>query len=125
MGWYLNVLKNYGVFIGRARRKEYWMFFLVNIVIYAILAFIEGFFNLFPDGDGRKLVDIYSLFILMPSIAVMVRRLHDTNRSGWWFLMALVPIANIVLIVFLAQEGCSGSNQFGPNPKEEGQDLFA
>ncbi|QTC52390.1 DUF805 domain-containing protein [Pantoea agglomerans] len=105
--WYLGVLKKYAVFSGRARRKEYWMFTLFNILI----AFLLGIFETII-GAGDILSNLYSLAILIPGIAVAVRRLHDTDRSGWWLLL---PIVNIV---FLALEGQTGTNRFGSDPKE-------
>lgn len=113
MNWYLDVLKQYAVFTGRARRKEYWMFFLFNIIISFALGLIEGLV-----GGPGILGLIYTLAVLLPTIGVTIRRLHDTNRSGWWMLVAFVPILGaIILIVFMVQEGTAGDNQFGPNPK--------
>lgn len=105
--WYLGVLKKYAVFTGRARRKEYWMFTLFNILIAFLLGIVETVI-----GAGDILSNLYSLAVLIPGIAVGVRRLHDTDRSGWWLLL---PIVNIV---FLALEGQSGTNRFGSDPKE-------
>lgn len=114
MDYYKKVISNYAVFSGRARRKEYWMFLLVNIVIMVILGVIEKI-----TGIESFLVGIYSLAILIPSIAVTFRRLHDTGRSAWWLLIGLVPfIGAIVLIVFYAQDSQPGTNQYGANPKE-------
>lgn len=113
MNWYLGVLKKYAVFEGRARRTEYWMFFLFNFIIAFVLGFIEGLF----DGPG-VLGALYSLGVLIPGIAVAVRRLHDTGRSGWWLLVAFVPIiGGIALLVFMVLDSEPGQNQFGPNPK--------
>ena len=106
MNWYLEVMKKYAVFGGRARRKEYWMFFLSNCIILFVLGFIEGMFR-----GPRILSNIYSLAVLVPGIAVGVRRMHDTDRSGWWLLL---PIVNAV---FLCQDSQPGENQYGPNPK--------
>ncbi len=112
MEWYLAVLKKYAVFSGRARRKEYWMFFLFNIIIAFTLAFVEGFL-----GSLGIISMLYGLAVLIPGIAVSVRRLHDTGRSGWWLLISLIPlIGTIVLIIFMVQEG-KEENDFGPNPK--------
>ena len=114
MDWYLKVLKNYTVFKGRARRKEYWMFVLVNVVISIILSLIEAF----ADPMEGVLTGIYSLLILLPCLAVGVRRLHDTGRSGWWLLLALIPIiGTIILIVFYCQDSKPDENQYGLNPK--------
>jgi uncharacterized membrane protein YhaH (DUF805 family) len=113
MNWYVDVLKKYATFDGRARRKEYWMFFLFNLIISLALAFIEGIF-----GGPGVLGVLYSLAVLVPSIAVTVRRLHDTGRSGWWILISLVPVIGwIVLLVFMLTDSHPGSNQYGPNPK--------
>ena len=114
MNWYLEVLKKYAVFSGRARRKEYWMFFLFNIIIAFVLGFVEGLV-----GGPGVLGTLYGLAILIPGIAVSVRRLHDTNRSGWWLLIGFVPlIGAIVLLVFMVQDSKPGENQYGANPKE-------
>jgi len=113
MNWYIEVLKKYAVFTGRARRKEYWMFFLVNLIIGLVLAIIEGML-----GSPGILGLLYSLAVLIPAIAVGVRRLHDTNRSGWWLLIGLIPVIGaIVLIIFFVQDSQPGDNEYGPNPK--------
>ena len=111
MYWYKKVLKNYAVFEGRARRKEYWMFVLFNILVAAALGFIEGFVGAFSGTDQSVLSTIYQLAVIIPSIAVGVRRMHDIDRSGWW---VLCPIVNFI---FSVTEGTSGSNRFGPDPK--------
>lgn len=120
MNWYLEVLKKYAVFNGRARRKEYWFFALFNIIISIVLAVIDGVTGSFSPEVGMGLLGgIYTLAVLIPSIAVSVRRLHDTDRSGWWLLIALVPlIGAIVLLVFMVQDSKAGQNQHGANPKE-------
>jgi len=119
MNWYLTVLKKYAVFSGRARRKEIWMFILFNILISIALSFVDvatGMYNV-ESGMGT-LSTIYALAVLIPSIAVGVRRLHDTSRSGWWILIGLIPLIGlIVLIVFYCLDSTPGDNQYGPNPK--------
>lgn len=118
MSWYLEVLKKYAVFSGRARRKEYWMFVLFNIIIALVLAFIDGAAGLAGEMGIGPLYSLYGLAVLIPAIAVGVRRLHDTNHSGWWFFILLVPfIGAIVLLVFFVQDSQAGDNQYGPNPK--------
>ena len=113
MRWYIEALKKYAVFAGRARRKEYWIFLLFNIIISFVLFFLERL-----AGGPGLLSGLYDLFILIPSIAVTVRRLHDTNRTRWWFLIVLVPlIGAIVLLVFMLQDSQPDANQYGPNPK--------
>ncbi|HOK77375.1 MAG TPA: DUF805 domain-containing protein [Verrucomicrobiota bacterium] len=114
MHWYLEALKKYAVFEGRARRREYWFFVLFNLIISFVLGFIEGLF-----GGPGVLGAIYGLAVLIPGIAVAVRRLHDTGRSGWWLLIGLVPVVGfIVLLVFMVMDSTPGPNQYGPNPKE-------
>jgi uncharacterized membrane protein YhaH (DUF805 family) len=113
VNWYLAVLQNYAGFSGRARRTEYWMFALINFVIIAVLD-ILGLYARFFTIIGL----IYSLAVFIPSLAVGVRRLHDTGRSGWWLLLGLIPvIGTIILIVFMATDSQPGENQYGPNPK--------
>jgi uncharacterized membrane protein YhaH (DUF805 family) len=113
VNWYLAVLKNYAGFSGRARRTEYWMFFLFNVIITIVLNVIGAAIQ-----QVSILGAIYGLAVLIPGLAVGVRRLHDTGRSGWWLLIGLVPlIGAIVLIVFMATDGEPGDNAYGPNPK--------
>ncbi|RDU37217.1 DUF805 domain-containing protein [Neobacillus piezotolerans] len=114
MEWFLKVLKDYAVFKGRARRKEYWMFTLISTIIVIVLSVIEELLGL-----GGILSGLFSLAIIIPSLAVTARRLHDTGRSGWMMLLALIPlIGGIILLVFAAQDSKPGTNQYGPNPKE-------
>ena len=119
MNWYLGVLKKYAEFSGRARRREYWFFVLFNIIVSIVLVMIDSATGTLRMAAGFGLLSgLYSLAVLIPSLAVAVRRLHDTNRTGWWLLLAFIPlIGAIILIVFFATEGTSGNNDFGPNPK--------
>ncbi len=113
MHWYLEGLKKYAVFCGRARRKAYWMFVLFNVIIALVIGIIEGLV-----GSPGVVGILYSLAVLIPGIAVSVRRLHDTNRSGWWLLISLIPLIGfVVLLVFMVQDSQPGANQYGPNPK--------
>lgn len=109
MKWYLKVLKQYAVFSGRARRKEYWMFVLFSFIITIILVIMEGTNQ---SSNGGSIANIYELATLIPSIAVAVRRMHDVGKSGWFIL---IPIYNLVLLL---TEGDKGSNDYGPDPKE-------
>jgi uncharacterized membrane protein YhaH (DUF805 family) len=112
MSWYLEVWRKFAVFEGRARRMEYWMFALVGSVVGFILALIDN------ELGGKFLSTLYDLAVFIPSLAVSVRRLHDTNRSGWWLLIGLVPLVGaIVLLVFFLSDSDPGENQYGPNPK--------
>ena len=112
MNWYLDVLKKYAVFSGRARRQEYWMFVLINLLVAIAIAIVEAII-----GTAPLLGMLYALGVFIPSLAVAVRRLHDTNRSGWWLLIGLIPlIGAIVLLVFFVSEGTRGANQYGDDP---------
>lgn len=119
MNWYLNVLKNYATFTGRARRKEYWMFTLFNFIAVVILSILDGVLGLVSYETGFGVLSgLYSLAVLLPSLAVLVRRLHDTDRSGWWVLISLVPLVGvIVLFVFTCLDSKAGDNKFGAYPK--------
>jgi len=110
MDWYLKVLKErYATFSGRARRKEFWYFVLFSFLVSLVLNAID-----LAIGTSGILGLIYSLAVLIPSLAVSVRRLHDTGRSGWWVLIGLVPLIGLVLIVFLAAGSQPEDNQYGP-----------
>jgi len=119
MNWYLEVLKKYAVFSGRARRREYWYFVLFNVIIILVLFNIDRLISTGSEGTGiGTLGCIYYLAVIIPGIAVLIRRLHDTNRSGWWVLIGFVPIIGfIVLLVFTVQDSEKGENRYGPNPK--------
>jgi uncharacterized membrane protein YhaH (DUF805 family) len=114
--WWLSVLKNhYADFEGRARRQTYWMFVLVNAIISVVISIVG---LLLPGALGTVLSSIFSLAILVPAIAVGVRRLHDIGKSGWWYLIIFIPlIGTIWLIVLLATDSQPGVNEYGENPK--------
>ena len=121
MHWYIEVLRKYVVFSGRARRKEYWFFFLISAIVSIFLAVIDEFmgWNFEIDGDDIGFLStLYYIAIILPYLGVIIRRLHDTDRSGWWFLIAFVPLVGvIVLLVFLILRGTDGDNRYGPDPK--------
>lgn len=121
MYWYMKVLRNYVGFSGRARRREYWMFALVNVLVVIGLMLVDMVIGAFDPVLGIGLLSgIYSLAVLIPGIAVSVRRLHDRDMSGWWLLIALIPlIGGLVLLVLFVLEGTQGENRFGPDPKLE------
>ena len=120
MKWYIEVVKKYAVFSGRARRREYWMFFLFNVIIAMVLGTIEALMDFHPEGSRSTLGTLYGLAVLIPSLAVGVRRLHDIGRSGWWMLIGLIPIIGaLVLLIFSIQDSYPTYNQYGPNPKRE------
>ncbi len=114
MEWYLRVVKdNYANFKGRARRKEYWMFVLFNMIFVFVVAIIDYLLGTFPLIYG-----IYLLAVIIPSLAVFVRRLHDIGKSGWWFFVGLIPIIGAIwLLVLLCTDGNPGENSYGPSPK--------
>lgn len=112
MHWYVDVLKKYTDFSGRARRTEYWVFALINLVISMILSAIDTALSLGFLGI------IYSLLVLLPGLAVTVRRLHDTGRSGWWVLIGFIPLIGwIILLVLMLLDSDPMENEYGPNPK--------
>jgi uncharacterized membrane protein YhaH (DUF805 family) len=113
MNWYIEVLKKYVTFSGRARRTEYWMFLLFSVIASIVLSVVDGVI-----GTAPVLGALYSLGVLLPSLAVSVRRLHDTDRSGWWLLLGLIPLVGpIALLVFFCFEGTREENRFGADPK--------
>ena len=106
MEWYLGPLKKYAEFSGRASRKELWLFYLFNILVYLVLVSIFA-----PVGV------IYAFGTWLPTIAVQVRRLHDKNRSGWWYWLQLLPIIGIIIVfVWSVSRGTEGDNDYGPDP---------
>ena len=124
MNWYLKCLKRYIDFWGRARRKEYWMFTLWNVVIIMFLAALAAIGGEIGSDSllsysPMVLYLLYGLFILSPSFTVSVRRLHDIGKSGWWILIGLIPlIGSIILLVWYCTEGQRCENEWGPDPKE-------
>jgi len=117
MNYYTLAFKKYAEFKGRSTRSEYWYFVLFNIIVSMVLGLIEGIMGLGEDNLD-VLSGLYSLVVLVPSLAIGVRRLHDTNRTGWWLFLVLVPIVGwIALLVFFVQDSTSGDNLYGPNPK--------
>jgi len=124
--YYVNTIKNkYSDFSGRARRSEYWYFTLFNLLVILGLGLVAGVLS----ASGNRILSAigflpyvgYALAMIIPSLAVAVRRLHDTDKSGWFYLIAFVPfIGGIILIVFFCIEGTPGTNKWGRNPKEVG-----
>jgi uncharacterized membrane protein YhaH (DUF805 family) len=125
MEWYLAVLKKYAVFDGRARRKEYWYFILFNFLIGLGVLIVGAIIGATLTGTDSVAfavfalvpVSLYGLAMIVPSIAVTVRRLHDISFSGWWYLITLVPGGSIVVFIFSLLDTKPGPNQYGPDPK--------
>lgn len=116
MNWYLEVLKKYATFDGRATRSEFWYFVLFNIIFSIVCGILDAIIGSKVGIIGL----IYSLAVLLPSIAVATRRLHDINKSGWWQLIVLIPIIGaIVLIIWAVKDSMSGTNRYGDNPKSK------
>ncbi|WP_405652374.1 DUF805 domain-containing protein [Streptomyces sp. RK9] len=113
MHWYVDVLKKYAVFNGRARRAEYWMFTLISLIISLALFGIDMVLGISPVLEA-----LYSVAVLLPGIAVSVRRLHDTDRQGWWLLLALIPLIGLIILIVMLAKDSTPPNQYGPNPKE-------
>jgi uncharacterized membrane protein YhaH (DUF805 family) len=136
MRWMLMPLRRYAEFSGRSRRREYWMYTLLNMVIVTIICLL-GLWGadskLFSSQDElmtyfAATLGLYSLVTFIPSLAVAVRRLHDTDKSGWMLLLGLIPIVGgLILLIFYLTEGTRGPNRFGPDPTEEDTDsrVFA
>jgi len=121
MKWFLDCLKNkYATFEGRARRQEYWYYVLFYVLAIVALAMIDRITGTFSKEAGIGLLSgLFVLATIVPTIAVTVRRLHDTDRSGWWVLLELVPIiGGLVLLVFTLLDSQPGANRFGANPKD-------
>ncbi|PWG04414.1 DUF805 domain-containing protein [Polaribacter aquimarinus] len=119
MKWYIHCIKNYANFSGRARRKEYWMFFLFNLFVFFILGIISNLISdIFGTEESFLLIGAYGLFIIIPHIACAVRRLHDINKSGvYWFVRFIPLIGPIWLLILLVEDSWDGQNKYGANPK--------
>jgi uncharacterized membrane protein YhaH (DUF805 family) len=112
MNWFVDVVKKYAVFNGRARRKEYWMYTLIYMVIAIVLSVVD-----LAVLGTNILVPILTVALFLPSLGVTIRRLHDTDRSGWWVFISIVPLVGlIVMLVFLCADS-KDANKYGPNPK--------
>ena len=120
MIWYLEVLKKYAVFSGRASRKEYWMFVLFNVIFAVAAMILDNVLGLaIKDVGYGPIYILYALATLIPGIAVGVRRLHDIGKSGWYLLLGLIPcVGGIILLVFAATAGDVGENEYGPDPQQ-------
>lgn len=120
MEWFISCMTtNYFNFQGRARRKEYWMFILFFYIIFIGIGLIAGFMGVEKSSTALKALQLILLLIFfIPTLAVQVRRLHDTSRSGWWILLNLIPlIGPLVIFIFNLLDSTPGDNEYGPNPK--------
>ena len=130
MNWYLKVWQQYADFTGRARRTEYWMFTLFNFIIVMLFYFL--IFGILVTGNDSTMIVliptillvIYAFAVLIPNLAVVVRRLHDIGKSGWWYFIGFIPLVGpIWLLVLLCTDSQYGSNEWGDNPKGEGSNI--
>lgn len=118
--WMTMPLKRYADFSGRSRRKEYWMFVLGCVIVAIVLSIVEGILGMsgMVGGIYGPLTTLFVLAIIIPSIAVQVRRFHDQDKSGWFVLLGLIPIlGSLAVLVFMLLEGTNGPNRFGSDPK--------
>ncbi len=115
MSWYLDVLKKYAVFDGRAGRPEYWYFFLFNLIVSLVLSIVDAIVGTTSGGFG-VLSGLYSLAVLLPAIGVGIRRLHDIGKSGWWLLIGVIPIVGWIILIVLAARESDGPNAYGVAP---------
>ncbi|MCH5245682.1 MAG: DUF805 domain-containing protein [Muribaculaceae bacterium] len=115
MNWYVEVLKNYVNFSGRARRSEYWYFALFNAIISIVLTLVG---NMIDPSVGKGLSYLYALAVFLPGLGVAIRRMHDIGKSGWYLLLSLIPIVGcIILIIWFCKDSQPGENNWGANPK--------
>ena len=121
MNWYLKVLRQYADFRGRARRTEYWTFFLFNVLFALLAIFVDYMLGTADEETGYGILyALYSIFTFVPSLALFVRRLHDVGKSGWFALIILLPFVGAIwLFVLLLTEGEATANKWGPNPKAQ------
>lgn len=115
MDYYLDAIKKYIVTSGRASRKEYWMFVLFNVIIMFFVSLIDSFLGSPTNKSGDGILSrVYEVFIFLPTVAITVRRLHDIGKSGWWFLISIIPVIGwIVMLVYTLRVGDSGNNEYG------------
>lgn len=119
--WYKKVVfENYANFNGRARRSEYWFYILATIIIAILLSMVDTFAGLtYGPEQAGILRSLYSFLVLIPGFAVLVRRLHDVGKSGWFFLIVFIPLAGVIwLLIVLCTEGEDRTNKYGPDPKD-------
>lgn len=119
MNWYIEALRKYAVFYGRSRRKEFWFFFLFNLLFSLALTMADDALGTLNKEAGIGVLSgIYTAAVFLPGLAVAVRRLHDIGRSGWWVLIGLIPVVGTIVLLFLFMlDSQPGDNRFGQNPK--------
>ena len=125
MDYFISALKNYATFTGRARRSEYWFFTLFYFIFLVMAVILDNLLGITIEDTGiGPLYFISILAMIIPGLAVTVRRLHDVGKSGWFYFIVLIPIiGSIWLLVLMATDGMPGRNQYGPNPKGIGNEV--
>ena len=123
MSWFVSAVKKYAVFSGRARRKEFWFFYLFYLIFSLAAIIVDSVlgteYSVAETASIGLFSSVYVIAMMLPTFAVLARRLHDIGRSGWWILIGLIPIIGaIVLLIFTVRDSQEGENRFGPNPKE-------
>ena len=123
MSWFVGAVKKYAVFAGRARRKEFWFFYLFYVIFALAAAIVDSVlgteYSVAETASIGLFSSVFVIAMMLPTFAVLARRLHDIGRSGWWILIGLIPIIGaIVLLIFTVRDSQEGENRFGPNPKE-------
>ena len=111
-----SAFSKYATFEGRASRSEYWWFYLFFVILFIVLDVFDGILFHKAMGQVGILGGLFSLAVLLPSLGVAVRRLHDVERSGWWLLLALTGIGALVLLYWYVTRGTLGPNAFGADP---------
>jgi uncharacterized membrane protein YhaH (DUF805 family) len=116
MHYYTDAFKKYAQFSGRSTRTEYWMFVLCNLIVSIVIGILAPL--IFSEAIANIIGYVYLLAVIIPSLAILARRLHDIDRSGWWILLGIIPlIGAVVLIIFAILDSTPGANSYGPNPK--------
>ena len=120
MKWFLHALRKYAVFNGRARRREYWIFELMNVAIALALFVLAVMLGKAGYPYFLSVPFLYIVATIIPALSSLIRRLHDTGRSGWWYCIGLIPLFGpISLLIFTVEDSQPGENRYGPNPKRQ------
>jgi|SRR5665811_2013447 len=121
MEWFIYALRRYNDFRGRSRRREFWLYTLFYILLSIGAFFLDNLFRFISVGDAYgPISSLYVIIMLLPSVAVAVRRLHDVEKSGWWLLVGFIPIIGFIwLLIYFVRDGTYGPNKYGPDPKVE------
>lgn len=130
MEWMVMPYKRYADFSGRSQRTEYWMFMLLYLIVIVALLALSAALDGLGGGTMSSIfiapLVIFIIASIVPMIAVTVRRLHDQDKSGWFYLINFIPyVGGFIMLVFMCIDGTPGSNQYGPDPKGGDADIFS